>query len=60
MAANSYEKADLSVDNVQTRFGLTKPSPAKALRSGNEPELKNFDAGSRSHVVLSTPTHEEV
>ncbi|MET4538594.1 hypothetical protein ABIE37_000349 [Arthrobacter bambusae] len=38
MAANSDNKADLSVDNVHTPFGLTKQPPAMSPHSGNEPK----------------------
>ncbi len=37
MTANSDNKADLSVDNAHTPFGLTRPSPAKPLQSNNDP-----------------------
>ena len=36
MAANSDNKADLSVDNVHTPFGLTKQPPATSPHSGND------------------------
>ena len=60
MAGNSDNKADLSVDNVHTSFGLTKLCPAEPHRPSNEPQPKNFDAESRSHVALVHLTHEEV
>ncbi|MCP1413734.1 hypothetical protein J3D46_003000 [Paenarthrobacter sp. A20] len=38
MAGIRLNKGDLSVDNVHTPFGLTKPSPAKPLHLRNEPK----------------------
>ncbi len=59
MAAISHYKEDLSVDNVHTPFGLTKNRPAPTCHAKNMPKRDRIFAGSRSHVVPSTPTHEE-
>lgn len=60
MAANSDNKADLSVDNVHTPFGLTKSGSMTHLRGSSPRNRMLIDAGSRSHFALSTSTHEEV
>ena len=42
MAAISRNKKDLSVDNVHTTFGLTKPQRVKSPHSKNEPNPRTL------------------
>ncbi|BCW58661.1 hypothetical protein StoSoilB20_20080 [Arthrobacter sp. StoSoilB20] len=60
MAAISCNKEDLSVDNVHTPFGRTKQRQRRLHDIIREPKTTNSIEGFRSHVALSSPTHEEV
>ncbi len=60
MTRISLSKADLSVDNVHTPFGLTKQPPPTSPHSTNEPEPDSLSQVLEGHVALSPPTHEEV
>lgn len=59
MAAVNRNKEDVSVDSVNTPLA-SQTLAGHASSPRNEPEPGGLEARSRSHVVLSPPTHEEV